>query len=230
MKRFWKEATVVGKDDGWQIELDGRSLKTPAGADLVLPTAQLAEAIAAEWNEAPDGDLDPRTMPLTGLSNAAIDRVAPAREAFAADLAAFARHELCCYRADHPELLVSREKAAWDSLLDWAARRYDVSFRTTTGIAPVDQPPETLERLGQAVAAEDAFALAGLSGLVRGGGSLVAALAVRHGEIAPEVGWDAVEVDRLFQAEQWGDDEEAERAASARKEDFMAGARLIALL
>ena len=230
MKRFWTTAASVECDGGWRIELDGRPLKTPARVDLLVPTEALARAIADEWQTAPDGEIDPRAMPLTGLANGAIDRIAIAREAFAADLAAFATNELFCYRADHPDALVEREAAAWDPLLEWARERYDVSFEVTQGVAPIDQPPATLERLGAAVTAEEPFALAGLSSLMRNGGSLVAALAVRHGAIAPEAAWEAVEADRLYQVEQWGADEEAEKAAAARRGDFLNGARLLELL
>ncbi|WP_343345569.1 ATP12 family protein [Sphingomicrobium sp. XHP0239] len=230
MKRFWTEAKVVAGDGAWGIELDGRTLKTPARADLRLPSEALAQAIAAEWNAAPQTDIDPREMPLTGLANAAIDRIAAQHDAFAADLAGFATNELLCYRAIHPDPLVERERAAWDPLLDWARERYDVSFEITQGVSPVDQPPATLERLAAAVAAEDAFALAGLSHLVRGGGSLIAALAVRHEAFSVETAWEAVEIDRLYQIEQWGADEEAEKAAAARREDFLAGARFLTLL
>ena len=85
MKRFWKAVDVVS-DDGWAIHLDGRPVRTPARAALKLPTANLAEAVAKEWRDVGE-EVDPRAMPLTGIANAAIDRVTPEKEAFAAGLA-----------------------------------------------------------------------------------------------------------------------------------------------
>lgn len=70
MKRFWREVNV-GADHG--IALDGRPVRTPGRAALVLPTPALAHAVAAEWRAVGD-TIDPRAMPLTGLANAAIDR------------------------------------------------------------------------------------------------------------------------------------------------------------
>ena len=49
MKRFWKEAAAAPVDGGWQILLDGKPLRTPARAPLVVAGRPLAEAIAAEW-------------------------------------------------------------------------------------------------------------------------------------------------------------------------------------
>ena len=229
MKRFWSDVGVEPAGSCWSIRLDQRSLKTPARRDLEVPSERLAQAIAGEWRGTGD-TIDPRALPLTGLANAAIDRIAPSKHDFAAELARFAEGELCCYRADHPASLVDRQARDWDPLLDWARERYDVSFVTTGGIMHVDQPPATVERLRDAVTAEDSFVLAGLSPMVRAGGSLVAALAVRHGAIEPEAAWNATDCDRLHQVEHWGDDEEGERAAAAKREDFLLGARFIALL
>ncbi|MCJ8191519.1 ATP12 family chaperone protein [Sphingomicrobium aestuariivivum] len=229
MKRFWKDVSVEEADGGWTVRLDERVLKTPARGDLVVPTETLAEAIAEEWR-AVEEKIDPRAMPMTGLANAAIDRVAVATEAFAAELGKYAEGELCCYRADYPTSLVDLQAAQWDPLLDWAAARYDVSFEKTSGIMHVDQPPATLERLKAAVHAEDAFVLAALSPMIRNGGSLVTALAVRHGALEAEKAWDATDCDRRHQAEQWGTDEEGEKAAAAKREDFLTGARFLQML
>lgn len=87
MKRFWTDVAV---DTDRGVTLDGRPVRTPGRTPLVLPTPALAEAVAAEWRAVPE-TLDPRAMPLTGLANAAIDRIAAAPAAFAAGLAAYAR-------------------------------------------------------------------------------------------------------------------------------------------
>lgn len=80
MKRFWKFADTVEAAGGHAITLDGRPVKTPARAELRVPTRTLADAIAAEWNESGE-TIDPGAMPLTGLANAAIDRISPDKEA-----------------------------------------------------------------------------------------------------------------------------------------------------
>ena len=229
MKRFWKDVTVEREGDGWAIQLDGRSVKTPARATLAVPTPELADAIAEEWRSVAD-TIDPRAMPLTGLANAAIDRVAPDRQTFAKGLANYAEADLACYRADGPTPLIERQEAEWDKLLGWARRRYDVDFETTSGLMHIVQPPATVELLSHAVVTLDAFRLAGLSPLVTIGGSLVAALAVAEKAITPEQAWEAVSVDDRWQLEQWGADAEAETALENRRRDFLGAARFLDLL
>lgn len=226
MKRFYKQAEAA-PDGG--ILLDGRPVRTPARALLALPNALLAEAVASEWQMQGE-EIDPAAMPLTGLANAAIDRVAPDPAAFAAGLARYAESDLLCYRAEGPASLVARQAAAWDPLLDWARARYDVHFAVTAGIVHTPQPPATIARLGEAVSARTPFALAGLSPLVTIAGSLVIALAVAEGAVVAEEGFAAAMIDEQWQAEQWGEDALALEALESRRRDFLGAARFLALV
>ncbi|MGE0180283.1 MAG: ATP12 family chaperone protein [Sphingomonas sp.] len=226
MKRFYKTVTVAA---GNRILLDGRPVKTPGRADLAAPTMGLAEAVADEWM-AQGETIDPRAMPLTGLANAAIDRIAPEREAFAAGLAAYGESDLLCYRAQNPAALVARQAERWEPILAWARDRYDIAFEIMSGVIHKCQPPATVDRLHRAVLARDAFALAGLSHLVTVSGSLLIALALAEGAIDLEAAWAAATLDEQWQADQWGVDDEAAAALAHRRADFEAGQRFLSLL
>ena len=225
MKRFWKDVAV----EGGQILLDGRAVRTPARAPLALPTAALAEAVAGEWR-AVEEKIDPRAMPLTGFSNAAIDKIAPDPAAFAAGLATYGETDLLCYRAENPPELAARQAAIWDPLLDWARARYDIAFAVTAGIVHQAQPPETLARLSAAIAARSPFELAALSPVVSIGGSLVVALMLAEDAIAPDAAFDATHLDELWQAELWGEEWMAADARALRRADFINSGRMLALL
>lgn len=228
MKRFYKTVSLAADPAGQAIQLDGRGVKTPARAPLVLPTPALADAVAAEWDAQGDR-VDPRTMPLTGLANAAIDRVAPDRAAFARGIALYAETDLLCYRAADPEELVARQLAEWDPLLAWARARYDIAFEVVAGIVHRAQPAATIARLTDAVLARDAFALAAFSPLTTIGGSLVTVLALAEGAIDPDGAFAATHLDELWQAEKWGEDALALEAREARRGDFLAAARFLVL-
>jgi len=229
MKRFWKAADVVERYGGWGVELDGKPLRTPARDPLTVPTKALADAVAGEWNGVEE-KIDPRGLPLTGLANAAIDRVAPDKQTFADVLARYAEADLACYRAEGPAGLVERQAKHWDPLLGWGQRRFDVDFKTINGIVHVAQPQATVDRLAHAISTLDPFRLAGLLPLVTIGGSLLAALGVLEGAFTPEQAWEAVSVDDRWQLEQWGSDAEAEAALASRRWDFLAAARYLELL
>ena len=226
VKRFYAAARA-GEDGA--ILLDGKPVRTPARAPLVLPTPALAEAVADEWNAQGDR-VDPRTMPLTGLANAAIDRVAPDKDGFARALAAYGETDLICYRAEAPPRLVERQAARWDPILAWARRRYDLDFEVTSSILHRPQAAATVDRLAHAMLARPAFELAALSPLVTISGSLLVAFALAEGAIDLETAWAAAALDEQWHAEQWGEDAEAAATLAARRGDFEAAYRFLTLL
>jgi chaperone required for assembly of F1-ATPase len=215
-KRFWTAASVAALDGGFTVLLDGRGVKTPAKNPLILPNAALAQLVAAEW-DAQTGVINPETMPMTRRANSALEKVAPQREAVIDELAGYGASDLLCYRAEGPAELVARQAAHWQPQLDWAAHAFSAPLRVTSGIAPVDQPPESLRALRKAVAAYDNFALAGLHDLVAITGSLVLGLALAQDQLSPDQGFDLSRIDEIWQAEHWGEDAEAAKLESAKR-------------
>ena len=227
-KRFWSSAAVEPDGAGWGIRLDGRPVKTPAKAPLIVPTEAMARAIAAEW-DAQQGEVRPETMPLTRAANSAIDKVTPQFDAVAAMLADYGGTDLLCYRAEAPEPLIARQSAAWDPLLDWAAVELGAPLTVATGILPVAQPPDSLARLTHAVQAHDPFRLTALHDLVGISGSLVIGLAIARGRLDAAAGWEVSRIDETWQTEQWGDDEEAAAAAALKRQAMQDAARFLGL-
>jgi chaperone required for assembly of F1-ATPase len=222
-RRFYQVAAAAPLEGGFGVGLDARTLRTPAGAKLVLPTAPLAELIAAEW-QAQVGVIDHASMPLTRLAFTAVDRVGPAREATAAEIGRQAGTDLLCYFADGPEALIERQEARWGALLAWAHDGHGLRFERASGILHRPQPAETLQRVEALALNLDDFALAGLamaSGLF---GSAILALALQGGELGGGEAFDLSRLDEAFQEEQWGvDAEAAERTAAMRAEAAMLG-------
>ena len=229
MKRFWKQAEAVRQDGGWGIALDGRPVRTPARAPLVVESKALAEAIAVEW-DAQGEDIDPTAMPLTGIANAAIDLASPDPAAFAEPIAAYAESDLFCYRDDRDPALQAEQAGAWNPLLAWAEQRHGVEFTLAQGVLPVDQPEATVAALRGAVLAQDAFRLAALTPIVTIGGSLVAGLALADNVFTADHLWNAVSLDELYQECRWGADSEAQKARARREADWHNAARFLRLL
>src|SRR3954451_16455190 len=121
-KRFYKDVAITAEANRFAIALDGRSLRTPAKADMVLPTQAAAEAVAEEWR-AQGEEIDPRTMPLTRLVNSALDGVAGHLDGAIADMVRYAGSDLVCYRAAEPKGLVAAQSEAWDPVLAFAREK-----------------------------------------------------------------------------------------------------------
>jgi chaperone required for assembly of F1-ATPase len=227
-KRFRTAAEAVACDGGFTVRLDGRPVKTPAKAALVVPTQAMAEAIAVEW-DAQTGEVKPATMPVTRAANSAIDKIIPQRDEVVEIIAAYGQSDLLCYRAMGPAALVARQAAGWDPVLDWAAQVLGARLAVTAGVMHVAQPPEALDRLTARVAGMTEFQLAGLHDLVAISGSLVLALAVTERRLSEDEAWALSRVDETWQIEQWGADEEAAELEAARRVAFGEASRFYAL-
>ena len=229
IKRFYKTVEVKECDGAYNVLLDGRTLKTPGKMLLQAGTHALAKAIADEW-DAQLADVVPDAMPLTKALNTAIDRVGPNRDVVVDELANYGATDLLCYRADSPAELVRRQAKAWDPCLDWAAKRYGARLCVTTGVVHVEQPGEALERLREAIEAQDIYRLVPLHSATTITGSLVLGLAMITRSLDVAAVFEASCIDADFQAEQWGRDAEAEAVRARRLADLEAAGRFLALL
>ncbi len=228
-RRVWTRTAAEPVAGGWQVTLDGKPIRTPGKLPLVLPTEALARAIAAEWDAQTDR-IDPGAMPLTRAANSAIEKVAPQFAAVADMLAEYGGTDLLSYRADHPEVLATRQAAEWDPLIDWAAVALKAPLRITEGVIPVPQDPAALARLRDRLDRLTPWQLTALHDLVTLPGSLILGLAVLEGRIDAATAHRLARLDEDYQAEQWGRDDEAEAAAAARLDAMRVAERLLALL
>lgn len=228
MKRFWKEVHIKASDDGFTILLDERAIKTPGRADLTLPNAGMADAVAQEWRNVGE-KVDPASMPITGFANAAIDRVRADKEAFVDAIAAFGESDLFCYRAESPTELVERQGAIWGQWIRWAEALWNADLAVVHGIMHRPQSPEILSAARASVAELNEFQLAAASKLTHLSGSLIAVLALAEGQVSADELWPDLILDELWQEEQWGADEFALKNRNDRAAEFAEAARFLAM-
>ena len=232
MKRFWDVAAVVRDGDAYAVQLDGRPMRIPGGAPLVLTGHALAAAIAAEWQAAggaKDGTLSMDEVPLTRLAGTAQDRIAPDPAPVARELARYAESDLLCYRAVHPEPLVVREAKAWQPWLDWLERTHGARLEPTEGIGHRKQDPAALERVGAVMAAQSPSTLAGLGIIIPALGSAVLGLALAGGALDAARAHELATLDEMFEVEAWGEDTDGKARRDAVAADIAGAERFIRL-
>ncbi|MCV2894702.1 ATP12 family chaperone protein [Lentibacter sp. XHP0401] len=220
LKRFWSDVSIKPEADGYSVVLDGRVVKTPAKATLVLPNEALAQKVADEWAAVKE-EIKPADMPYTRSANAALDKVAVQHAEVAGLIAAYAETDLLCYRADSPAELQARQAEAWGVPIKWADETHGMPFRIATGVMPVSQPEETLQRALEISQKMDSFALTGFHDLVSLTGSFVLGLMAAEGHGVPENLWNISRIDETWQVEQWGVDDEAAELAETKRTQFL---------
>jgi chaperone required for assembly of F1-ATPase len=239
-RRFYQSATIApvaaaagvagsgNADQGYRVLLDGKTLRTPAKADFVVPTCELARAVAAEW-EAQEERIDPANMPLTRLVNSAIDGVAGRRAEVSAEIVKYVLSDLVCYRAADPVELVQRQAQAWDPILDWCREELGIGLERATGIVPVAQPEAAGAVLAAWLETRNAFELAAVHTMTTLTGSAVLALAHARDRLPCATAWAAAHIDEDFQAEKWGVDSIAEARREQQWRQMQAASLLLRL-
>jgi chaperone required for assembly of F1-ATPase len=220
-RRFYKVVDVARAGEGFAVQLDGRTPKSPAGRPLALPTDALARLVAEEW--AGQGEhILMATMPATRLAWTALDRVAEAQREVAEEVARFAGSDLVCYLAEEPAALLDLQAKAWGPLRDWAAEELGVTLEAAQGIVHRPQPAASLLRAEKHAEALDDFTLAGLAHAAALFGSAVLGFALQRGRLTGAEAFELSRLDETFQEERWGVDEEAaERTADLAAEAAM---------
>ena len=224
-KRFYKSVSVT---DQLGITLDGRNVKTPLKAALVLPTRALAEAVAAEWDTQVDV-IDPHAMQLTKLANTAIDRGISERSKIAAEILEFAGSDMVSYRAESPAGLVQRQTTHWDPIIAWAKADLNVDFATVDTITHKRQPLAVLQALEAHIKSLDQFSFVVVHNLTTLTGSALLAAMTAAGKIPTDAAWLAANVDEDWQIETWGEDEEAAARRAGRLNEFSACVKFVNL-
>lgn len=225
-RRFYERAVAGPQAGGFAVLLDGKVARTPSKSPLVVSDRVVADAMAAEW-EAQSGHLDPGTMPLTRIVNAAIDGVAGEMDAVRREIVKYSGTDLVCYRAGEPRSLVEAQSAAWDPLVAWARDTIGAPLKIASGIVHVTQHEAVMAAVDRVLRPLDFLALAAVHTATTLTGSAIIALALLRGRLDADAAWAAAHVDEDWQMRQWGVDDVALATRARRKRELDAAALIL---
>ena len=129
----------------------------------------------------------------------------------------YAQTDMLCYRSPE-DGLAAEQRRLWDPVVSWAQERYGVRLALTEGVMPVAQPEETLAALETAVddLGQDETVVRNWAKLTKLLGSVVLAFAVKEQAISADEAIEAAFLEEVFQAQKWGEDEEAAEKRTAK--------------
>lgn len=208
MKRVYREVATAPAEWGHTVRLDGRPVKTPRRRPLILPTAALAELVAAEW-AAQSETVEPDRMPVNRLATTAIDLMPERRSGAIEQVVAYVETDLLCYRAAYPKALVEAQARHWDPPLAWIAEAYGIRLATTAAMMPLGRPDAAVRAVASVVAGLGDWPLVGVHALTTTTGSVVLALMVHARALSAAQAGDAALVDERFERQRWGEEADA---------------------
>ncbi len=233
MKRVYKLASFNKTEDGFIIQLDGKTVKTPSGQPLAAPNKQMAETIVAEWGAQGD-EIIADSMPITMMLNTAIDRMRD-RDMITKNLLKYLDTDLLCYRVKEPIDLAKRQKEVWDRWLTWFDEQFESPLEVTFKLDALTQDPDTHKQIWNYLESLDDYYFTVLQIITSLSGSIVLGLAFLEHEAMAEDVYSAAELEEIYQAQIAGEDEHGadpvqERRQKAMKRDLAASKNFLDLL
>ena len=218
-RKFWQEAKLTERPNGFGIQLDGKFAMTPGKNPLIVPYRSLAEKICEEF-QSQDKKINPSTMPYTRRTNTTIDRIPATRNEIVVSVVNYGHTDLVCYRASSPFELVKWQADHWDPVLTWLEEKFAIKLKAGQDITPFEQNSRTIEKFSARINSFDNFLLCGFSEMVPLLGSLILSFAYLYGYGSKEQIWQLSRIDEEWQAKKWGFDSEAQQVAENHYKDF----------
>lgn len=210
-KRFYKNVEVREDGRNFKIFCDDRSLKNAGKGDFVVPTRELAEEIAKEWDAQAD-EIKMESMPITNFVGAVLALDSERRAKLKADMLSFVSTDVLCYRASYPESLVKRQAKEWNPVLDWLETAFGIRLVVVAGVLPSSQPRVVEDKIKAEIDKFDDFQLLGFCKIASVCTSISLGLAVLKKFVEADKAFELSRLEENYQNEQWGTDMEALKA------------------
>ena len=198
------------------ITLDGRSVSTPMGSPLAVPSKQLAWMIAAEW-DAQEKELKPTQMPLMTLACTAIDQTANAMHVYQQQALSYLPTDTLCFWVDPMEerVLYRKQQAAWDKIHTICEKILGDKPAMTLGVTDslwltrkakgLPHPPRVTQEATALVHSLNAWELTALASITTNCKSILIGLAMMYSNIlTPAQASTASRVEEEFNIDNWG--------------------------
>lgn len=203
VRRFYESTGVELVGDSWRVLLDGKTVKTPKGAVLEVPSSVLAEAISEEWAEQ-ETHVKPLNMPLTTIGCTAVDIIRAERTECIDRMIPYLATDTLCFE-DSNERLAVLQRTEWTPVRQWFETRFGVSLSVVQDFAIPRHPEGTLETVSQELSLRDEWDLCALEIATTTCKSLVVATALlERDDATPEAALRWALLEEHFQIEKWG--------------------------
>ena len=211
MRKFWKMVKVKKKSsNSYEILLDENVLKTPMKKKITIQNSKIAEEIYKEWNQ-DKNILDTDAMIFYGIISTSIDKISNNRILYVNEILNFIDTDLICYRAEEPNDLVQWQSKNWDPILLKVEKYINNKIDVFKGIMPLKQNKGIKFKITKFLTKFSDLESIALHKITNITGSVFLSLCILNNDIIKEKVFQLAHLDELWQAENWGYEEEASK-------------------
>ena len=210
---------VQGKKGKYLLNINNKSLKTPDGNIIELPSIKLAKILLKDYESSFKSKPLNIVRPIK-ITNTAIDKIKPNNIFYINEITDNLNNDMICYFANSPVELVDLQNKEWLPLINYMESSYNIELIYTSKLFSINQKPDSLLKLKNILNEINIFKLSAIYTLSQITKSIIISLALVNNKISAKKAFENSNLEELYQISKWGKDEEAFDRLNAIKVDI----------
>ena len=199
---------VQSKKGKYLLNINNKSLKTPDGNIIELPSMKLAKILLKDYESSFKSKPLNIVRPIK-ITNTAIDKIKPNNIFYINEITDNLNNDMICYFANSPVELVDLQNKEWLPLINYMESSYNIELIYTSKLFSINQKPDSLLKLKNILNEINIFKLSALYTLSQITKSIIISLALVNNKISAKKAFENSNLEELYQISKWGKDEEA---------------------
>ncbi|MBA36642.1 MAG: hypothetical protein CMJ10_02475 [Pelagibacterales bacterium] len=199
---------VQSKKGKYLLTINNKSLKTPDGNIIELPSMKLAKILLKDYESSFKSKPLNIVRPIK-ITNTAIDKIKPNNIFYINEITDNLNNDMICYFANSPVELVDLQNKEWLPLINYMKSSYNIELIYTSKLFSINQKPDSLLKLKNILNEINIFKLSAIYTLSQITKSIIISLALVNNKISAKKAFENSNLEELYQISKWGKDEEA---------------------
>ena len=199
---------VQVKQGKYQLNINNKSLKTPDGNIIELPSMKLAKLLLKDYESSFKSKPLNIVRPIK-ITNTAIDKIKANNIFYINEITNNLNNDMICYFANSPVELVDLQNKEWLPLINYMESSYNIELIYTSKLFSINQKPDSLLKLKNILNEINIFKLSAIYTLSQITKSIIISLALVNNKISAKKAFENSNLEELYQISKWGKDEEA---------------------
>ena len=199
---------VQSKKGKYLLTINNKSLKTPDGNTIELPSMKLAKILLKDYESSFKSKPLNIVRPIK-ITNTAIDKIKPNNIFYINEITDNLNNDMICYFANSPVELVDLQNKDWLPLINYMKSSYNIELIYTSKLFSINQKPDSLLKLKNILNEINIFKLSAIYTLSQITKSIIISLALVNNKISAKKAFENSNLEELYQITKWGKDEEA---------------------
>ena len=137
---------VQSKKGKYLLTINNKSLKTPDGNIIELPSIKLAKILLKDYESSFKSKPLNIVRPIK-ITNTAIDKIKPNNIFYINEITDNLNNDMICYFANSPVELVDLQNKDWLPLINYMKSSYNIELIYTSKLFSINQKPDSLLKL-----------------------------------------------------------------------------------